>query len=82
VAGDLLLTGRAYSGRILQLITGSTGLDTHEWGVTLLAKDPIDIKSIVYEMRFDEVSARYGEFGDFYIGMQLPLDELFRRVCL
>jgi len=75
-------TGRAYSGRILQLITGSTGLDTHEWGVTLLAKDPIDIKSIVYEMRFDEVSARYGEFGDFYICMQLPLDELFRRVCL
>jgi peroxiredoxin len=83
---DLMLghakTGRAYSGRILQLITGSTGLDTHEWGVTLLAKDPIDIRSIVYEMRFDEVSARYGEFGDFYIGMQLPLDELFRRVCL
>ncbi|HEY8961938.1 MAG TPA: chlorite dismutase family protein [Luteolibacter sp.] len=75
-------TGRAYSGRILQLITGSTGLDTHEWGVTLLAKDPMDIKSIVYDMRFDEVSARYGEFGDFYIGMQLPLDELFRRVCL
>jgi len=75
-------TGRAYSGRILQLITGSTGLDSHEWGVTLLAKDPMDIKSIVYDMRFDEVSARYGEFGDFYIGIQLPLDELFRQVCL
>lgn len=75
-------TGRAYAGRILQLITGSTGLDEYEWGVTLLAKDTIDVKSIVYEMRFDEVSARYGEFGDFYIGMQLPLDELFRRVCL
>lgn len=75
-------TGRTYSGRILQLITGSTGLDEHEWGVTLLAKDTIDIKSIVYEMRFDEVSARYGEFGDFYIGMQLPLDVLFRRLCL
>jgi chlorite dismutase len=74
--------GRTYAGRILQLITGSTGLDEHEWGVTLLAKDTIDIKAIVYEMRFDEVSARYGEFGDFYIGMQLPLDELFRRVCL
>jgi len=74
--------GRTYSGRILQLITGSTGLDEYEWGVTLLAKDSIDIKSIVYEMRFDEVSARYAEFGDFYIGMQLPLDELFRRVCL
>ena len=74
--------GRTFSGRILQLITGSTGLDEHEWGVTLLAKDTIDIKTIVYEMRFDEVSAKYGEFGDFYIGMQLPLDELFRRVCL
>ncbi|MGD7651908.1 MAG: hydrogen peroxide-dependent heme synthase [Verrucomicrobiales bacterium] len=75
-------TGRAYSGRILQLITGSTGLDEYEWGVTLLAKDTIDVKSIVYEMRFDEVSARFGEFGDFYIGLQLPLDVLFRRVCL
>jgi peroxiredoxin len=74
--------GRTYSGRILQLITGSTGLDEFEWGVTLLAKDTIDIKSIVYEMRFDEVTARYGEFGDFYIGMQIPLDALFRRVCL
>ena len=48
--------GRAYSGRILQLITGSTGLDEYEWGVTLLAKDTIDIKAIVYEMRFDEVT--------------------------
>jgi len=74
--------GRTYSGRILQLITGSTGLDEYEWGVTLLAKDTIDIKSIVYEMRFDEVSARYGEFGDFYVGIQLPLDVLFRRICL
>jgi chlorite dismutase len=74
--------GRAYSGRILQLITGSTGLDEFEWGVTLLAKDTIDIKAIVYEMRFDEVSARYADFGDFYIGMQLPLDVLFRRLCL
>lgn len=75
-------TGRTYSGRILQLITGSTGLDEHEWGVTLLAKDTIDVKSIVYEMRFDEVSARFGEFGDFYIGLQLPLDQLFRRIGL
>jgi peroxiredoxin len=74
--------GRSYAGKILQLITGSTGLDEHEWGVTLLAKDTLEIKKIVYEMRFDEVSARYGEFGDFYIGMQLPLDELFKRVCL
>jgi chlorite dismutase len=75
-------TGRKYSGKILQLITGSTGLDEHEWGVTLLAHDTYQIKAIVYEMRFDAVSARYGEFGDFYIGMQLPLDQLFERVCL
>jgi len=74
--------GRTYSGRILQLITGSTGLDEHEWGVTLLAKDTVDLKAIVYEMRFDEVSARYSEFGDFYICLQLPLDELFKRLCL
>lgn len=75
-------TGRKYSGKILQLITGSTGLDEYEWGVTLLAHDTAQIKAIVYEMRFDEVSARYAEFGDFYIGMQLPLDLLFDRVCL
>ncbi|MGE9266585.1 MAG: hydrogen peroxide-dependent heme synthase [Verrucomicrobiales bacterium] len=75
-------TGRTYSGRILQLITGSTGFEDYEWGVTLLAHDPIDIKHIVYEMRFDEVSARFGEFGDFYIGLQLPLDELFKQICL
>jgi chlorite dismutase len=74
--------GRAYAGRILQLITGSTGLDEYEWGVTLLAKDTCDIKAIVYEMRFDVVSARYAEFGDFFIGLQLPLDVLFRRICL
>jgi chlorite dismutase len=75
-------TGRKYAGKILQLITGSTGLDEHEWGVTLLAKDTMEIKKIVYEMRFDEVSARFAEFGDFYIGMQLPLNELFKRICL
>ena len=75
-------TGRRYAGKILQLITGSTGLDEHEWGVTLLAKDTLEIKNIVYEMRFDEVSARYADFGDFYIGMQLPLNELFKRTCL
>ncbi|HEX2748663.1 MAG TPA: hydrogen peroxide-dependent heme synthase [Verrucomicrobiales bacterium] len=75
-------TGRKYSGRVRQLITGSTGLDEHEWGVTLFAHNTSAIKEIVYEMRFDEVSARFAEFGDFYIGIQLPLDELFRRVLL
>ena len=72
--------GRTYSGRILQLITGSTGLDEYEWGVTLLAKDTIDIKSIVYEMRFDEVTTRFGEFGDFLISLQLPVEDIFRRL--
>lgn len=75
-------TGKSYKGRILQLITGSTGLDDAEWGVTLLGHTTSDVKSIVYEMRFDEVSARYGVFGEFYIGLQLPLDELFDRLCL
>jgi peroxiredoxin len=74
--------GRTWHGKILQLITGSTGLDDWEWGVTLLAHDPGDIKGIVYEMRFDPVSAFYGEFGEFFIGLQVPLDELFRRLLL
>ena len=74
--------GRRWHGKILQLITGSTGLDEAEWGVTLFAHTTTDVKEIVYEMRFDPVSADYAEFGDFLIGLQLPLDELFRRVLL
>ena len=61
--------GRTYAGRVLQLITGSTGLDDWEWGVTLLADDIGALKDIVYEMRFDEVSARYAEFGPFITGL-------------
>ena len=60
--------GRTYAGRVLQLITGSTGLDDWEWGVTLLADDPVALKEIVYEMRFDPVSADYAEFGPFVTG--------------
>jgi chlorite dismutase len=74
--------GRTWHGKVRQLITGSTGLDAMEWGVTLLAHDTFHIKGIVYQMRFDEVSSKYAEFGDFYIGLQLPLDELLKRVCL
>jgi hydrogen peroxide-dependent heme synthase len=74
--------GRKWHGKILQLITGCTGLDDWEWGVTLLAHDPMDIKGIVYEMRFDEVSAQYAEFGEFYVGLQLPIEEVFRRNLL
>jgi chlorite dismutase len=74
--------GRTYSGRILQLITGSTGLDDDEWFVTLFSKTTSDIKAIVYEMRFDEVSAQYADFGEFFIGLQLPLDALYSRLGL
>jgi hydrogen peroxide-dependent heme synthase len=74
--------GRQFAGKVKQLITGSTGLDDDEWGVTLFAHDTFQIKAIVYQMRFDEVSADYGDFGEFYIGLQLPLDELFRRLQL
>jgi peroxiredoxin len=62
------LTGRRYAGRIVQVITGAIGLDAWEWGVTLFAKDPLDFKKLVTDMRFDEVSAKYAEFGDFYVG--------------
>jgi len=74
--------GRTYSGRIIQLITGSTGLDDMEWGVTLFARSTSEIKAIVYEMRFDEVSAQYADFGEFFIGLQMPLDSLFARLSL
>lgn len=62
------LTGRRYAGRVQQIITGAIGLDKWEWGVTLFAKDPLDFKKLVTEMRFDEASAKYAEFGDFYVG--------------
>ncbi len=72
--------GRTYAGRVRQLITGATGLDDGEWGVTLWAHTTSDIKAIVYEMRFDEVSALYADFGEFFIGLQLPLDVLYERL--
>ncbi|MDQ3555741.1 MAG: heme-dependent peroxidase [Gemmatimonadota bacterium] len=65
------LTGRRFAGRIFQVITGSIGLDDWEWGVTLFARDPLDFKRIVTEMRFDEASARFGEFGRFFTGIRI-----------
>ncbi len=62
------LTGRRYAGKVQQVITGAIGLDAWEWGVTLFAKDALDFKKLVTDMRFDEVSAKYAEFGDFYVG--------------
>lgn len=76
------LTGRKYAGRILQVITGSIGFADWEWGVTLFAKDPLEFKRIVTEMRFDEASARYAEFGRFFTGFRLAADELARVLTL
>ena len=72
--------GRKYGGRISQLITGSVGLDDWEWGVTLMAHQVDAIKEIVYEMRFDEVTARYGEFGTFYINLRLQPAALWQHL--
>ena len=64
-------TGRNFANRIYQVITGSVGLDDWEWGVTLFARDALDIKRIVTDMRYDEASSRYGEFGSFYTGIRI-----------
>ncbi|MBN6186375.1 heme-dependent peroxidase [Aneurinibacillus sp. BA2021] len=74
------MIGRSYAGRVTQIITGSVGFDDWEWGVTLFADDPVVFKKLVYEMRFDEASARFGEFGTFIVGNRLSnerIDEYF-----
>jgi hydrogen peroxide-dependent heme synthase len=62
------LTGRRYAGKVQQVISGAIGLDAWEWGVTLFAKDALEFKKLVTDMRFDEVSAKYADFGNFYVG--------------
>lgn len=69
-------SGRKFAGRVIQYVTGSTGLDDFEWGVTLFAVNPDDLKEVVYTMRFDEASAVFGIFGPFYTGMVVPVEEL------
>jgi chlorite dismutase/heme-degrading monooxygenase HmoA len=71
--GDI---GREYAGKVTQIITGSVGLDDHEWGVTLFADDPTDIKHLLYEMRFDPSTSKFAEFGHFYVGRQFPPTDL------
>ncbi|WP_028401817.1 hydrogen peroxide-dependent heme synthase [Ectobacillus panaciterrae] len=68
--------GRQYTGKVRQIITGSVGFDDYEWGVTLFADDVLQFKKLIYEMRFDEVSARYGEFGSFFVGNILPEEKV------
>jgi hydrogen peroxide-dependent heme synthase len=65
------LSGRRYAGRVFQIITGAIGFDDWEWGVTLYARDPLEFKRIVTELRYDEASARYGEFGEFFTGVEI-----------
>lgn len=69
------MTGRTFAGRVFQVITGSVGLDNWEWGVTLFARDPLEFKRIVTEMRYDEASAIYGEFGRFFTGIRFAPEE-------
>ena len=66
------LIGRRYAGEVRQIITGSIGFDDWEWGVDLFANDPLVFKKLIYEMRFDEVSAVYALFGQFYLGVRVP----------
>jgi hydrogen peroxide-dependent heme synthase len=70
------LVGRRYAGTVKQIISGSIGFDDWEWGVTLFADDPLVFKKLIYEMRFDEVSAVYAAFGSFYVGVRVPAHEI------
>ena len=75
-------SGRKFAGRVLQVVTGSTGLDLYEWGVTLFGVNPDDLKEVVYTMRFDAASALYAEFGDFYTGYVEALPALLDSLQL
>jgi peroxiredoxin len=70
------LIGRRYAGEVKQIISGSIGFDDWEWGVDLFSDDPLVFKKLIYEMRFDEVSAVYALFGTFYVGIRSPASEL------
>jgi chlorite dismutase len=70
------MIGRTYAGKVTQVISGSIGYDDWEWGVDLFAQDPVVFKKLIYEMRFDEASARFAEFGPFYTGLQFAPTQL------
>jgi len=70
------MVGRRYAGKVQQIITGSIGFDDWEWGVDLFAGDPLIFKKLIYEMRFDEVSAVYAAFGQFFVGVRWPVEKL------
>ena len=70
------MVGRRYAGKVQQIITGSIGFDDWEWGVDLFAAEPLVFKKLIYEMRFDQVSAEYALFGQFFLGLRVPLEKL------
>jgi hydrogen peroxide-dependent heme synthase len=70
------MIGRTYAGKVTQVISGSIGYDDWEWGVDLFAQDPLVFKKLIYEMRFDEASAKFAEFGPFYVGLQFAPAQL------
>jgi hydrogen peroxide-dependent heme synthase len=70
------MVGRRYAGEVRQIITGSIGFDDWEWGVDLFAEEPLVFKKLIYEMRFDQVSAVYALFGSFFVGVRLPASDL------
>jgi chlorite dismutase len=70
------MIGRRYADQVKQIISGSIGMDDWEWGVDLFADDPVVFKKLIYEMRFDEVSAVYALFGQFYLGIRMPVEKL------
>ncbi|HZD32124.1 MAG TPA: hydrogen peroxide-dependent heme synthase [Candidatus Angelobacter sp.] len=70
------MVGRRYAGKVQQIITGSIGFDDWEWGVDLFAPDPAVFKKLIYEMRFDQVSAVYALFGQFFVGLRVPVEKL------
>ena len=72
-------SGRKFAGRVVQLITASTGVDDFEWGVTLFGQRPDDLKDVVYTLRYDRASAVYADFGAFYTGLVASLDEVLDR---
>src|SRR5665213_3242873 len=75
------MIGRRYGDRVKQIISGSIGMDDWEWGVDLFAEDPVIFKKLIYEMRFDEVSAVYALFGQFFLGVRLPVENLQGWLC-
>ena len=75
-------SGMKFAGRVTQVITASTGFDDFEWGVTLWGRSPEAVKEIVYTMRFDEASAKYAEFGPFYLGYIMPTAEILKHLRL